>query len=155
MMKAKSSPTVSAFFLLIGLGGMIIATSFHDWESVTLPLMTSSLVVILAGVQLVRDLVDRRRKEPNENTSRKESGQKEEIKRGLKICGWAAAFVLAAYLAGFYIAIPVMSMAYLKSRGRSWVTAIIFAGVFTVIIYLIFAVLLKATLYNGRIFSLF
>jgi hypothetical protein len=155
MTKMKSSPLAAAFFLVIGLFGIITSIGFHDWESVTLPLMTSGLVFVLAGVQLVRDLAGRRRKEPDENTNRKESGQKEDFKRGVKIFGWAAAFVLTAYLAGFYIAIPVMSVAYLKSHARSWLTAILFAGTLTVIIYLIFGILLKASLYSGLIFNLF
>jgi hypothetical protein len=155
-MRIKSSAAVSAIFLLTGLLGIITSAGFRYWESMTLPLFTSSIIVILASVQLKRDLKKHTGKEPNEknNPIQNDSRNKEETKRGVVIIGWSVAFVLATYIFGFYIAIPAFSLAYLKQNSRSWLTSIVFAVIFLTIIYLIFDMLLNSPLYKGLIFDL-
>jgi polyferredoxin len=155
-MRNKSSAAVSVLFLLTGLFGIIASAGFRYWESLTLPIVTSSLIVILASVQLKRDLKKQTGKESNErnNTNQNDSRNRDETKRGVVFISWSVAFVLATYIFGFYIAIPAFSLAYLKRNSRSWLTSIVFAVIFLTIIYLIFDMLLNSPLYKGLIFDL-
>jgi hypothetical protein len=157
-MKIKGSTLVSGFFLLIGLYGIITSVNFRYWESMTLPLITSGLVFILAGVQLGLDLRKRPQKEATaktKNTADDDSTKKDEIKRGAIIISWSIAFVLATYLFGFYLSIPLFSFAYLKQHSRRWLTSILFSVIILGFIYLVFNIILKTTLYKGLIFNLF
>jgi hypothetical protein len=157
-MKKNSSFLISAFFLVIGLFGIIKSIGFHYWESITLPLITSSLVFILASIQLLWDLrhhTEQKEKNENTNISKSDKSNKDEIKRGMILFSWSIALVLAIYLIGFYIAIPVFCFIYLKRHSRNWITSLLVAGTFVLFIYLVFNTLLKTTLYRGVIFSIF
>jgi magnesium-transporting ATPase (P-type) len=153
-MKIKGSLIVAVFFLLLGLFGIIQSLTFRYWESIVLPLAVSSLIFILAAVEVGKEL---RRQDKGETAtgkkSDKESKDSFEIRRLGLVFGWAAGFSLAVYLTGFYIAIAVFSFAYLKWRGRSWLTATIFTIAMLAFIYGVFNVGLKAPIYKGLIFG--
>jgi len=153
-MKLKGSLYVAVFFLLLGLFGIIQSLTFRYWESMVLPLAVSSLIFIMAAIEVGKEL---RRQDKGETAAEKKSGKeglnKVEIRRLGWVFSWAAGFSLAVYLAGFYIAIPVFSFAYLKWRGRSWLTTTIFAISMLAFIYLVFELGLKAPLYKGLIFG--
>ncbi len=153
-MRLRGNYLVSGFFLLTGLYGIIVSSGFRYWESMTLPLITSSLVFILAAVQLIRDLL-KNKKSPSDIQEKDKIKNKKEIKKGLIIFGWASAFVLVTYLFGFYISIPAFSITYLKLQSRGWITSIIFAAVFLLFVFLIFELVLKTPLYRGLFFRLF
>jgi hypothetical protein len=155
-MKIKSSALVSGFLMLIGLFGIITSAGFRYWESMTLPLITSSLVFVLAGVQLIRDLCNHSEIEANKKSeiNKGDSRNKDEIKRGVFIFGSSIAFVMTTYFMGFYVAVPFFSFAYLKQNSRTWLTSTLFAVIFLVFIYLVFDLLLKTPLYKGLIFQI-
>ncbi len=87
------------------------------------------------------------------NSAAKDSKPKAENRRLGLIFGWAAGFCLAIYLLGFHIAIPFFAFAYLKWRGRSWLTAAVFAVALLAFTYAVFDVSLKSPLYRGLIFG--
>ena len=55
-MKIKGSLFVAVFFLLLGLFGIIQSLTFRYWESMVLPLAISSLIFILAAVEVGKEL---------------------------------------------------------------------------------------------------
>ncbi len=61
--------------------------------------------------------------------------------------------MLAAYLLGFRMAVPLFAFSYLKWRGRGWLTATIFAVAMLAFIYGAFELGLKAPLFRGLIFG--
>ena len=153
-MKIKGSFWVAIFFLLLGLFGITQSLTFRYWESMVLPLAISSLLFILAAVEVGKELLRRDNREAAvEKKTGKEGLNKIEIRRLGWVFSWAAGFSLAIYLLGFYIAIPVFSFAYLKWRGKSWLAAIIFALAMLAFIYPVFEIGLKAPLYKGLIFG--
>ena len=143
---------MAIFFLLLGLYGIIQSLTFRYWESMVLPLTVSSLIFIIAAVEVGREL---HRKPKPETTiqikSHKENGV--ELRRLCLILGWAAAFMFSIYLLGFIIAIPLFTFSYLKWRRRSWLTAIVFCIVMTFLVYGIFTLGLRVPLFKGVIFS--
>lgn len=153
-MKLKGSFYVAVFFLLLGIFGITQSLTFGYWESMVLPLAISSLLFILAAVEVVKELRQRDDgKTAVEGKPDTESKSKVEIGRVGLVFGWAAGFCLAIYLFGFYIAVPLFAFAYLKWRGRSWLTAAIFAVALSAFIYGAFQFGLKVPLYKGLIFG--
>lgn len=153
-MKIKGSFWVALFFLLLGLFGIIQSLTFRYWESMVMPLAISGLIFIMASVEAGKELHHQsKREELSLEKTSEESKSKVEIKRFGLVFGWTAGLCLAIYLLGFYIAVPIFAFAYLKWRGRSWLTAIIFAIAILVFIYIVFNIGLKSPLYKGLIFG--
>jgi hypothetical protein len=153
-MKIKGSFWVAIFFLLLGIFGIVQSLTFRYWESMVLPLAISSLLFILAAVEVGKELLHQNNREAAvEKKTGKEGLNKIEIRRLGWVFSWAAGFSLAIYLLGFYIAIPVFAFAYLKWRRRSWLAAIIFALAILAFTYGVFEIGLKAPLYKGLIFG--
>jgi small-conductance mechanosensitive channel len=153
-MKMKGSPLVAIFFLLLGLFGVIQSLTFHYWESIALPLVISSVIVVLAVIEVVKEFRRREKKEAGvKEKSEEEHQDNTEIRRFGLVFGWAAGLSLAIYLLGFYISVPIFTFTYLKCRGRSWLTAVIFTIPTLAIIYLVFNVGLNTQLYEGIIFG--
>ena len=145
---------MAIFFLLLGIFGITHSLTFHYWESMVLPLTISSLIVILAAVEASKELRHQDNSETAvEGESGTESTNKVKIKRLGLTFSWAAGFSLVIYLLGFYIAVPIFALAYLKWRRRSWLTATIFAIAMLAFIYVVFNIGLKVTLFRGLVFS--
>lgn len=153
-MKLKGGFGLAVFFLLLGIFGITQSLTFRYWESMVLPLAISSLIFILAAVDVVREL---RRRDDGKKAAEEKPGTDSEAKIDIRrlglVLGWVAGFCLAIYLLGFYIAIPAFALAYLKWRRRSWLAAAVFAVVTVVFIYAVFDIFLKVPLYKGIIFG--
>jgi hypothetical protein len=153
-MKIKGSLGVAIFFLLLGIFGIVQSLTFRYWESMVLPLAISSLIFILATVEVGKELRRRDDRETAvEGKPNTESKNKIEIRRLGLVFGWAAGFSLAIYLLGFHIVVPLFAFAYLKWRRRSWLAASIFAVAMLAFTYGVFELGLKAPLYKGLIFG--
>jgi ABC-type enterobactin transport system permease subunit len=150
----KGSFWVAVFFLALGVFGVTQSLTFSYWESITLPLAISIILVILAAVQMVRELRWVNKGEASAaKVTAKDSDTKAESRRLGLIFGWTAGLCLAIYLLGFYISIPAFAFAYLKWRRRSWLVALIFAAALLVFSYAVFNIGLKTPLYQGLVFG--
>ncbi|MFC2068459.1 tripartite tricarboxylate transporter TctB family protein [Chloroflexota bacterium] len=153
-MKIKGSITVAMFFLLLGIFGITQSLFFGYWESMVLPLVISGLILILAAVEVGKELIRQRKVEAAAGReTAKDSKQKDENRRFGLILGWAVGFCLLIYLFGFYIAIPFFTFTYLKWRGRSWLAVVVFSVAILAFTYVIFNVSLQFPLYKGLIFG--
>jgi hypothetical protein len=153
-MKKEGSLGIAILFSLLGLFGIVQSLTFGYWESIVLPLVISSLVFILAAVEVGKEI---RHQDDTKTAIGQKSGTR--IKNGFEIrrlglvFGWVAGFSLAIYLLGFHIAIPLFSFAYLKWRRRSWLAAAVFAIAALAFSYAVFVTGLKIPLYKGLIFG--
>jgi len=153
-MNGRGSLYVAIFFLLLGLSAIIQSLTFRYWESIALPMTVSGVILVVAVAEVVKEL--RHREKLKEFIDRKPAGQIEsklEIRRFGLIFSWTAMFLLATYLFGFYIAIPLFTFSYLKWRGRKWITAGIFAVVILGFIYGIFEIGLNTPLFPGIVLN--
>lgn len=67
---------------------------------------------------------------------------------------WLAAFAALMVLAGILYAIPIYVFASLRWRGgRSWLKALLGAGIATASVWLLFSVALRLELYRGWLFG--
>ena len=153
-MRIKPSAYFVIFLLLLGLFGIGMSLTFQYLAAILLPLLLSSVIFVLAAIQLSKEL----RSRDKEQTATEEKPQPDvetrvELRRFGSAIGWLAGFVLAIYLLGFLIAIPLFVFSYLKGHGRGWLTAIVLAVIAIGLIYGIFEFGLKAYLYRGLLFS--
>ncbi len=68
-----------------------------------------------------------------------------------QILGWILGFAFGIYLFGFFVAIPVFLIAYLKSRQRSWTITLSLTIVTTLFVWIVFELLLSADLWKGLV----
>ena len=55
-MRTKGGIWMAALFLAVGLYGMVQSLLFHEWESVSMPAAVSSVIVIMALIEVVKEL---------------------------------------------------------------------------------------------------
>jgi|WetSurMetagenome_2_1015567.scaffolds.fasta_scaffold445940_2 hypothetical protein len=152
-MKIKGSLIAAIFFLALGLFGIIQSLTFHFWESMALPLALSVVITIAASIEVVRELHRRSNRAATTETSGKDNNNDGKTRRLWTVLGWVAGLITAIYLLGFYIAVPIFCLSYLKVNGRSWLATIIFTVVMVAFLYGIFELGLKAQLYRGFLFG--
>ena len=122
----------------------------------TLPLMMSSVIFVLAIVELIKDF--RRQADTqaaSEASAESRTSTRVEWQRFGVALGWMIGFAIVIYLAGFIIATPLFLVFYLKRQGRGWLMVALVAVVTTAVIYSIFEIGLKAPLYRGLIQNIF
>ena len=99
-MRTKGSLWVAVFFLIIGLYGLIQSLTFGYWESVALPAAVSGVMVLMASVEIGKELYSSGKGETTSDGLKPRRDKREEIdfrRLGL-IVGWIAAFMLCIYL---------------------------------------------------------
>lgn len=144
-MKVKGS----SYFLMVI---MLVALFVIGWSVTTehpqarlLPLLISSSLIILAIIGLGNEMVAEKR----QPTTGSGEAAGEEVRPYLLNGGWVAGFVLGIYLLGFMVALPLFTLFYVRWLGARWLTAMVSAVVFTAVIYGLFELALKITLYRG------
>ena len=155
MMKLKGNSYFLIALLLLGLFGIGVSLTFDAYEATVLPLLLLSALVLLSAIQLTRELRtgDKTQTAIEEKPPREAESRIEWRRLGLPL-GWVLGFTVGTYLLGFFIAIPLFVLSYLRMHGRSWLIAIVFATVTTAAEYAIFEFGLRAHLWRGLIFRL-
>jgi 4-hydroxybenzoate polyprenyltransferase len=153
-LKVKGNVVVAVFFLLLGIYGAVQSLAFNHWESIILPAGTSFAILSMAAIEVFRELrLRNKRGKQTEAFLETEDENRIRLSQIGLIVGWAAGFTVGVYLLGFRITIPVFALSYLKWRGRSWVTAILFAFIALALLWGGFEIGLKAPLYEGLVFG--
>ena len=155
-MKIRSSSYFFIAIIVVLLVSIGLSLRMEYFQSKLLPLMIGSIVLVLSSIGLGRDI--RAKREPEATVTGGEVGRSEEAKGELgaylRVGAWVAGFVLAIYLLGFIMALPLFILSYMKSHGAGWFVAIVFAIITTAIVYGVFEFALRVELYRGLIFSL-
>lgn len=147
-MRIKSSSYFLLFLLVLTAAVIGISLTFDAWESKMLPIVAASFVFILSAIQLYKEIITKEIK--NSETDNEQTGTKGASFSS--VLGWVLGFPLIIYFLGFFIAIPLFLITYIKLRGRTWASAITIAVITTAMIYGIFEFTLKSDLWKGLIF---
>lgn len=143
----------SLYFVILIMIGMLIlmglALRMQYFTSRLLPLMFGGAIFLLGAIQLVSEILPRVRSETTVTEEQPGEEKKSSWYGYLLIEGWVVGFLLAIYLLGFMIAIPLFTVSYMKSHGTRWLVAIAFGLVVSVLIYGIFEIVLQVKLYQG------
>ena len=155
-MKIKSGSAYGLIVLMILMIGVIILSiQMHNFKSSFLPLVFSITIFILAAVRLRIELLPERKIEKYTDDDTIMETETISSWRIYYIAGaWVLGFVLAIYLLGFIPAIVIFTFSYMKTRGISWVTSILFTILIPAIIWAAFELALRVNLYKGLIYTL-
>lgn len=145
----------SSYFLIAVMVLMVVviagALTKEYKQTKLLPIILGSIVLGLAAIELRRELLaeDKPAALPKQN----ETHRGDTLHRHLFTAAWMAGFLLAVYLFGVVVAIPLFIVSYLKCHGRGWLTTIMLAAGTTAFIYVIFIRLLHEELHRGVLFD--
>ncbi|MBI2861155.1 MAG: tripartite tricarboxylate transporter TctB family protein [Chloroflexi bacterium] len=116
------------------------------------PWLVGGVVIALALFQMVREVRQKSRPvlvdEDVVVEDRAISGRSYAI-----VALWLTGLMLGTYLFGMLITFPLFVLAYVKSHRWGWLLAISMAAVIFGLLYGVFGILLKATLYRGIFFE--
>jgi Tripartite tricarboxylate transporter TctB family len=154
-MKLKPSSYFLIGLLLFALFAFVNSLLFARLKIQLVPLIMSGMIIVLAGVELFREI----RREPEVEKAKEtkvgeedlEFNTKGQLKDYIIIFCWLIGFFTGIYVVGFVAAIAIFICAYLKWYGHAWLKSIGLAAAATIIIYLVFVILLQLELYRGII----
>ena len=150
-MRIKASSYFLIAIMLIMLVVIGLSLRMESLTSELLPLVVGVIVFVLAAIELGKELRSGAVKVESETSTR--AGSKRQRRRFLLAIAWVVGFVLASWLLGFMIVIPLFIVAYMKSHGIKWLVAITAAVLMAVFTYSVFELLLKVELYGGLLFT--
>jgi hypothetical protein len=130
------------------VGVLLMSSRFAYTQAKLAPLAVSIIVLALAGAQLV--------KEPGKNANADAKAADTEKKGGALVSEafWIGGFIVLIYLCGFYLAVPLFSLVYMKSHRAKWAPAISVSLMTLVFIYVVFIRILDFRLYPGLIMTM-
>lgn len=127
------------------------------FSSKLLPLIIGGTILLLAAIELVRELL--KPADSEISAAEGEVGRKAETGEGwrgyLTVGYWTAAFVLSTFVMGLIPSIALVAFSYMKWHGTRWVVAITIAIITTLVCYVSFELLMDIELYRGFIFEEF
>lgn len=150
-MKAK---TLIPLILVVVMAAVVkVAFGYPYLQAKLSVLFAGGLVLILALVQLMRELRHKEPRTPEPEEDRRDAGHSASAMQYVLEAAWMAGFGLTIYLLGFLIAIPIFTCAYMKSHGTRWSASIITGVLMSVFSYVLFSLVLDMRLYSGEIFT--
>jgi hypothetical protein len=132
----------------------ITSLTYQYFVAKIVPLITCGLVILLAGIGILTEVRKQKRAgepEPKKVTSDEEA--RETWPRYARTGIWLVGLFIAIFIFGFLIAIPVFLFAYLMIYKTRWYVALSITVITSGILYAVFVVLLKVSVYKGLIFA--
>ena len=146
----KGSFYFAIFVFALALFFFSLSLTFGAMKSKLLPLIVSSVALILAGIEVRIELLKRRsRQEGKESVDKGEKDRKDDLRLYVTYFAWMLGLIVGIYLLGFMISIPVFILSFLLSHGQRFSKSAFIAAFNTLIIYLIFVIIFKTELYEG------
>ena len=133
---------------LIMIAVVAIASGYPYLQAKLSILFSGGLVLVLALVQLVREM--RLAKKPAVKPPLSKHSATPAL-YGIE-SAWMLGFALTIYLLGFIIAIPLYICSYMKLHGARWPAALITGISMSAFCYIVFVLVLDMKLYPGEIF---
>lgn len=148
----------SSYFLLVIMAVMLLVVGSSlrmvYFKSKLLPIVVGSIVFILAAVELrkeacaVADLT-------STGVGAAVTGEAQRRRLAYySTAAWVLSFLVAIYLIGFLIAIPLFIVFYMKSHQLRWTTSVVFAVVTWAFVYGVFELAVGIELYRGLLFTM-
>ena len=134
---------------------LVIGTALNwgRWHAYLIPVITAGLAFVLGIIQLLREILAKEQSEPS---AAREPGQEDkpiDLPQFGVALSWVVGFSLSCYILGFLIAPALVTLIYLRRRGRSWWPAVVFAVVLGGLNYAMFEIGFQLYLYRGLIWE--
>ena len=152
-MKFRGSTFTVILFMSLGIFGIIHSLSFGYWESMIMPLIVSSSILILSVMEIAS--VRYRSIDSKDAVEIDNSSQAKILERNrLLYCVlWVVLYIVGIYLIGFFPSVSIITLILLRKQGRSWSSSITFSLILTVSLFLVFEIGLNTPLFNGIIWD--
>jgi hypothetical protein len=132
---------------------VIIASGYPYLQAKLSILFSASLVLVLALVQLAREIRLKKNPLAEPKAQPKEPEHHADAWQYGVEFAWLAGFGLAIYFLGFFVAIPLYICTYMKSHGARWPASIITGALMPAFCYVLFVLILEMKLHKGVIFT--
>ena len=143
--------------LLIGLAAAFVTTLGYPSRARLFPIIVISLcggfvlwALVKMFIALNKALSLKEYRQKNEKAPEPDEGYRRQF---FFAFAWIGAFILLVWLLGFVVGLPLFVFAYIKTYEEGWRWAIISTIIMFLIVYVVFAVLLKIPLYEGLLFQ--
>jgi hypothetical protein len=132
----------------------ITSLTYGYFVAKIVPLITCGLVILLAGIGILTE-VTKQKKVSDAETEKQVSEEeaKETWPRYARTGIWLIGLFIAVYIFGFLIAVPVFLFVYMLIYKTRWYIALSITVISSAILYTVFVVLLKVSVYKGLIFT--
>ncbi|OGP66537.1 MAG: hypothetical protein A2169_14380 [Deltaproteobacteria bacterium RBG_13_47_9] len=149
----KTPSNILLVIIIVFIGAMFVISYHFDYQQAKLaPLTISGLIIILAVIELIREVRFPRRWVDGLKGEMEKIETQPVLRRYLVEGAWMVGFVLAIYLLGFLIAIPLFGILYMKLHGTGWLPSLTVPALLLLFIFLIFSLILDFRFYPGIIF---
>lgn len=141
-----------AALIIVMAAAMVTAAGFPFWQAKIAPLTVGGAILVLAGVQLMRQrgaAAANGSKAGNENEQEAAAGFSGYVRESL----WMVGFVAGIYFFGLLVSIPLFGTAYMKAHGGRFALAALISVLTALSCYIIFTCILGITLYPGIVFE--
>jgi hypothetical protein len=153
-MKGRQNIISYIVCIAIALVFGITSLTYSYFVAKIVPLITCGLVILLAVIGIMSEV--RKQKAPGEPEPKKEVSEEEAREtwpRYARTGIWLVGLFVAVYIFGFLISIPVFLFTYMMVYKTRWYVALSITVVTSGILYTVFVVLLKVSVYKGLIFA--
>ena len=154
MKKISGSEYSLIVIMVIMLFVIALSLRMPTFFSKLVPLTTGIIVFLLCTIKLRVEFLarDRTKAMVTEDDVSEIRESKANTHAYLRAYAWIPSLVLAIYLLGFIISIPVFVLSFMKSHGTKWRTAIICAIITLAVTYFGFQRMLEIWFYEGLLF---
>jgi len=146
---------IFALFILAVAGIVIVVSLDYPYDAKLFPLMVSLGVSVLIVMIIVKETLARARQgkmSGGKDVGSKEVGSKEVAYKFLSPFVWIVSLLLAIYLIGFQVGVPLFCLLYFKVHRQPWLLSISLTALIGAIIYGVFIICLEIPFYKGILF---
>jgi len=152
----KGSIYFIVFVLVMAMFFGVYSITYSQTKTKLLPLAVSAIMFILGVAQLVDEL--NKKKIAQENNGPEEVGRKKDQSSKLLphviYFAWLLGLIFGIYILGFIISIPIFIFCFLLLHGENWYKSVSTAAITTIILHVVFVLIFKFNLYEGKFFSM-
>jgi hypothetical protein len=163
-MKPSSYLLVIIIIISLVFGG--VALSYSNFNMKLLPTLVSGLIFILASWELSKEILAARQapkvpiaatEPPTSESMNEQLGieSSDDLRGDLLGFSWLIGMIIATYLIGLLVAIPIFIILYLRTHQIGWLKSILLAALMEAFTYFIFVKGLQIELFPGIIADLF
>jgi hypothetical protein len=150
----KDRKDILVFSIMMAIGAVIIgySLSLQYFSGKILPLVIGIAILLISLVSLFRAIANRKAG-PKPKTGVEPAEAEPGLKRHLSSTYWMLGYLAGITIFGFIVSTPVFVMAYMRTHGSRWFQSALAAAITTGIIYGLFVVAFRISLYKGLLFK--
>jgi magnesium-transporting ATPase (P-type) len=134
---------------VIALMILLLSIQFEFLSAKLLPIVVSSVVLALSVIGAIKAAIPDRARLAKTVAERDQEDEEFTWKEYSRPMGWLAGYFVGIFLVGFLIATPLFIAGYMKTHGSRWRQSIIVTVITMAVVYLVFIVIFKVSLYSG------